>query len=210
MKIKYFVCQSIISLFFTLSAYTLWAQIPNGYYNAIEGKKDKDLKTALYQIISNNGFKVVGYSGLWDAYKDTDARPDGKVWDMYSNTSNFTFVTDQDKGSGGTIEGDKYNREHSFPQSWFEKASGDMKSDLFNVYPTDKLVNNKRGNYPYGETNGEIYKSDNGFSKLGHAPFPDIQELFSNLTINIKVISPVPIFILQHVMKMYFPNSEEK
>ena len=141
MKIKYFVCQSIITLFFTLSAYTLWAQIPNGYYDAIEGKKDKDLKTALYQIISNNGFKVVGYSGLWDAYKDTDARPDGKVWDMYSNTSNFTFVTDQDKGSGGTIEGDKYNREHSFPQSWFEKASGDMKSDLFNVYPTDKLVN---------------------------------------------------------------------
>ena len=172
MKIKYFVCQSIISLFFTLSAYTLWAQIPNGYYNAIEGKKDKDLKTALYQIISNNGFKVVGYSGLWDAYKDTDARPDGKVWDMYSNTSNFTFVTDQDKGSGGIIEGDKYNREHSFPQSWFEKASGDMKSDLFNVYPTDKLVNNKRGNYPYGETNGEIYKSDNGFSKLGACSFP--------------------------------------
>ena len=69
MKIKYFVCQSIISLFFTLSAYTLWAQIPNGYYDAIEGKKDKDLKTALYQIISNNGFKVVGYSGLWDAIK---------------------------------------------------------------------------------------------------------------------------------------------
>ena len=172
MKIKYFVCQSIISLFFTLSAYTLWAQIPNGYYDAIEGKKDKDLKTALYQIISNNGFKVVGYSGLWDAYKDTDARPDGKVWDMYSNTSNFTFVTDQDKGSGGTIEGDKYNREHSFPQSWFEKSSGDMKSDLFNVYPTDKLVNNKRGNYPYGETNGEIYKSDNGFSKLGACSFP--------------------------------------
>ena len=172
MKIKYFVCQSIISLFFTLSTYTLWAQIPNGYYDAIEGKKDKDLKTALYQIISNNGFKVVGYSGLWDAYKDTDARPDGKVWDMYSNTSNFTFVTDQDKGSGGTIEGDKYNREHSFPQSWFEKASGDMKSDLFNVYPTDKLVNNKRSNYPYGETNGEIYKSDNGFSKLGTCTFP--------------------------------------
>ena len=47
-----------------------------------------------------------------------------------------------------------------------------MKSDLFNVYPTDKLVNNKRGNYPYGETNGEIYKSDNGFSKLGACSFP--------------------------------------
>ena len=48
-----------------------------------------------------------------------------------------------------------------------------MKSDLFNVYPTDKLVNNKRSNYPYGETNGEIYKSDNGFSKLGTCTFPE-------------------------------------
>ena len=47
-----------------------------------------------------------------------------------------------------------------------------MKSDLFNVYPTDKLVNNKRSKYPYGETNGEIYKSDNGFSKLGTCTFP--------------------------------------
>ena len=44
----------------------------------------------------------------------------------------------------------------------------------------------------------------------GHAPFPNIRELFSNLTTNIKEISPVPIFILQHVMKMYFPGSEEK
>ena len=110
---------------------------------------------------------------MWDAYKDTDARPDGKVWDMYSNTSNFTFVTDQDKGSGGTIEGDKYNQEHSFPQSWFEKASGDMKSDLFNVYPTDKLVNNKqviiRMEKPMAKFINPIMVSAN----WGHAPFPE-------------------------------------
>lgn len=170
MKITHSICRNII-LLFALFTYTLWAQIPNGYYNAIEGKKDKELKTALYRIISGNGFRTVGYSGLWNAYSDTDARPDGKVWDMYSNTTSFTFGTDQDKGSGGSTEGDKYNREHSFPQSWFESASGDMKSDLFNVYPTDKLVNNKRSNYPYGETNGEDYKSNNSFSKLGSCTF---------------------------------------
>ena len=35
------------------------------------------------------------------------------------------------------------------------------------MYPTDKLVNNKRGNNPFGETNGESFKSANEFSKLG-------------------------------------------
>ena len=160
---------SALLLFFI--SVQLWGQIPADYYNGIEGKKDKELKTALYKIVTGSGFNVVGYNNLWNAYKSTDKRSDGKVWDMYSATSNFTFDVDKDGGSGGTTEGDKYNREHSFPQSWFENATGVMKSDLFNAYPTDKLVNNKRSNYPYGETNGNSYKSNNGFSKLGSCTF---------------------------------------
>ena len=35
------------------------------------------------------------------------------------------------------------------------------------MYPTDGYVNNKRANYPFGETNGNSYKSHNSFSKLG-------------------------------------------
>ncbi len=42
-----------------------------------------------------------------------------------------------------------------------------MYTDLFHLYPTDGYVNNQRGNYPFGETNGEKYKSNGGFSKLG-------------------------------------------
>ena len=42
-----------------------------------------------------------------------------------------------------------------------------MYTDLHHMYPTDKVVNNKRSNYPFGETNGESYKSANDFSKLG-------------------------------------------
>ena len=87
---------------------------------------------------------------------------------MYSSISDFTFgAPDQDSGSGGSTEGDKYNREHSFPREWFGGAVAPMNTDLFHVYPTDKLVNNKRSSLPYGENNGENYKSNGGFSKIG-------------------------------------------
>lgn len=94
----------------------------------------------------------------------TDVREDGRVWDMYSSSSDFIFIDDQ----CGTYkkEEDCYNREHSFPKSWFNDDYP-MYTDLFHLYPTDGYVNNQRGNYPFGETNGEKYKSNGGFSKLG-------------------------------------------
>lgn len=42
-----------------------------------------------------------------------------------------------------------------------------MFTDLFHLYPTDGYVNNRRSNYPFGETKGETYTSANNFSKLG-------------------------------------------
>jgi len=147
-----------------------FAQGPNNsgtYYAAADGKKGAELKTALCAIITEN-HQSLTYNSLWGHFETTDKRADGKVWDMYSSKSNFTFVTDQDGGSGGTTEGDKFNREHSFPNSWFGGVKTSiMYSDLFHLYPTDKLVNNKRGNNPFGENNGESYKSYEGFSKLG-------------------------------------------
>ena len=151
----------------------LWAQGPNNsgtYYQAADGKKGAALKTALGEIIYNRTER--SYGDLWTDFQTTDARPDGKVWDMYSGISNFTFGTDQDRGSGGTKEGQYYNREHSFPNSWFGGKVQPMYTDLFHMYPTDKLVNNKRSNYPFGETNGETYKSENNFSKLGKCTYP--------------------------------------
>ena len=151
-----------------------WAQGPNGsntYYQNADGKKGAALKTALCGIIYNHTER--SYGDLWTDFKSTDAREDGKVWDMYSGTSNFTFENDQDKGSGGTVEGDKFNREHSFPNSWFGgNKNTPMYTDLHHMYPTDKLVNNKRGNNPFGETNGESYTSNEGFSKLGQCTYP--------------------------------------
>lgn len=76
----------------------LFAQGPNGsgtYYRNANGQKGKSLKTALFKIISTH--KDIGYKGLYDCYKKTDKRADGKVWDMYSNTTNYSFYDNVDK-----------------------------------------------------------------------------------------------------------------
>lgn len=142
----------------------LFAQGPNDsgtYYKNANGQKGKSLKTALFKIISTH--KDIGYNGLYECYKKTDKRADGKVWDMYSCTTNFSF---SDNNGNYKDEGDMYNREHSVPQSWFKEASP-MKADIVHVVPTDGYVNNRRSNYPFGETSKPSYTSNNGFSKVG-------------------------------------------
>lgn len=166
---KNFVTSAILMLVCTTS----FAQGPNDsgtYYQAADGKKGAELKTALCGIIYNRTER--SYGDLWTDFQTTDKRADGKVWDMYSNATNFEFGTHQDKGSGGSTEGEFYNREHSWPNSWFGGKIQPMYTDLHHMYPTDKLVNNKRGNNPFGETNGESYKSQNNFSKLGACTYP--------------------------------------
>ena len=141
--------------------------VVNGYYKNIDlTKTGSELKTALHKLISN--FTDIGYNALWDAFRDTDAKDNGKVWDMYSNC-NYTFGTDQNKGNSGP-EGTNYNREHSIPNSWFGGKVSPMYSDLFHLYPTDSHVNGKRSNYPYGEVGTASYTSGNG-SKLGSSSF---------------------------------------
>lgn len=137
------------------------------YFAAADSEKGAALKTALFNIIHPES-QIRTYANLWTDFQLTDKREDGRVWDMYSSTTNFEWGTNQDRGSGGTKEGEFYNREHSFPNSWF----GGVKShaaytDLFHMYPTDKLVNNKRSNHPFGDVASPSWTSNEGFSKLG-------------------------------------------
>jgi len=141
---------------------------PAGYYDSASGLTGTDLQQALHDIIDNH--TVLSYTpGLWDAVRTTDKRSDGTVWDMYSdnpagaNPYNYTFGTDQ--CGNYNSEADCYNREHSFPQSWFNEGLP-MRTDLNHVFPTDGYVNGKRGSYPFGETNSATWTSMNG-SKLG-------------------------------------------
>ena len=156
---------------FTLFALNAYAQGPNDsgtYYQAADGKKGAELKTALCGIIYNRTERT--YKQLWTDFQTTDKKENGKVWDMYSNLREMTFVTDQ--AGNYKKEGDVYNREHSWPNSWFGGEVQPMYTDLHHLYPTDGYVNNKRSNFAFGETNGESYKSANDFSKLGACTYP--------------------------------------
>ena len=154
-------------LFVTTAA----AQGPNDsgtYYEAASGFSGSSLKTALHEIIADPD--VVTYKELWDCFYESDVRDDGKVWDMYSNATNYEFGTDQ--GLNYKAEGDTYNREHTLPQSWFSGASP-MYTDLTHIIPADGYVNGRRSNYPFGETDSPTYSSDNGFSNLGPSSISD-------------------------------------
>ncbi|HMB71013.1 MAG TPA: endonuclease, partial [bacterium] len=76
-----------------------------------------------------------------------------------------------DQGGVGDVEGSGYNREHSWPQSWFGGSVLPMRSDLFQLYPTDAHVNNRRGSFPYGEVDSPTWTSLNG-SRVGPCSYP--------------------------------------
>jgi endonuclease I len=165
--------KALLSIVLTLFLFVSFAQIPLHYYDAAIGLRGDSLKIALHNVIKNH--TSVSYPSLWTAYQKTDKKPNGKVWDIYSDNPGgtppyeFTFITDQ--CGGYTAEGSCYNREHSFPASWFNDQAP-MYSELFHIYPTDGWVNNKRGNLPYGEvTTPPTWTSLNG-SKLGSCSVP--------------------------------------
>lgn len=169
----------------TIIAITLWmltasfahAQIPSGYYDPAANLSGAQLKTALQKII--RGHKHLSYTpGLWDAFYTTDKKPNGTEWDIYSDipdgTANgspsyvFNFGADQCSTTPG-YEGGCYNREHTFPNSWWgggQLATDSMYTDLFHIFPADSYVNTRRNNNPYGTVSAPTWTSQNG-SKLG-------------------------------------------
>ena len=154
-----------ISVFLALGAF---AQGPNGsktYYQGADGKKGSALKTAFAGIISKH--TQLSYTpGVWDGIEKVDIRDDGFILDRYSNITNYTKVKDRAGNYSG--EGDCYNREHSFPQDWFDRKSP-MSTDLMHIIASDGKVNGNRSSLPFGETNGGKNNSANNYSKIGRS-----------------------------------------
>jgi endonuclease I len=146
---------------------------PEGYYDDAAGLTGEDLQAALHAIIDDH--TVYDYSFAWTAFYTTDDKPNGKVWDIYSDIPGgvppyeYTFGVDQ--GGVGGQEGTGYTREHSWPKSWFGGEVSPMYTDLFALYPTDAHVNGTRGIYPYGEVASPTWTSLNG-SELGPCSLP--------------------------------------
>jgi endonuclease I len=153
--------------------------LPATYYNAAAGLNCQALKTALFNIVSA-GTTTLSYTpGVWNAFGNTDITRNFEnnrdiMFDMYSNIPGanepyeYAFGTNQCGNYAG--EGDCYNREHSFPASWFNDALP-MFTDIHQLYPTDGFVNNIRGNLPYGKVATPNTTTQNG-SKRGTSASP--------------------------------------
>jgi endonuclease I len=163
----------LILTILTIVWYSVHSQPPAGYYDSTEGLTGKNLQQVLHDIIDNH--TVIPYADLYDCFRLTDVKNDSLVWDMYSDRPGGTpaylyFYGKRQECGNYNSEADCFNREHSFPKSWFNDAIP-MLSDLFHLYPTDGYVNNRRANYPFGETKNPSWTSTNG-SKTGPCSFP--------------------------------------
>ena len=157
------------------SIFSLLADMPRDYYpNSLEGKNGAELKTELHNLLKNHTRLPYGsrdYNQIactWTVFKKSDVRPNGKVWDMYSNNSyNFS------NGAGATKG---MNIEHSVPKSWWGDAYDepatpltrfkyDGSYDLHHLTPSDAAANTAKSNYPLGEVDSPLF--DNGVTKVG-------------------------------------------
>jgi len=151
------------------------------YYSDAEGKSGYTLKTALNGIISNHTSR--GYDSLWSFFSANELdfyfEKDNTILDIYSEqpTSQDPYMYTRSTDQCGTYrgEGDCYNREHSFPRSWFNGAKEPMNSDVHHIFATDGYVNSKRSSFPYGEVGSVSFRSSNnsllgsGESGLGYS-----------------------------------------
>lgn len=143
----------------------LQAEIPAGYYRSLNGKKEADLKTAIYNLVSNfvaptdpSGF-ATRYSALPTYFQQTDLYPQSKRWwDMYSNIPLYA----------PSFSG--LNREHSFPKSWWGGSTTiNAYIDLNHLYPSEMKANTAKSNYPLGTVDTrQSIKFDNGCCKVGY------------------------------------------
>jgi endonuclease I len=170
--------KKLLGLFLTCLSFTGIAQ-PAGYYDPAAGLTGQALRAALATIIRPH--TELNYTpGVWAAYNTTDRKPNGKVWDIYSDIPGgtppyeYTYSADQCGSSSSSAENSCYNREHTWPQSKFSFPGADgapAGTDVFHIYPSDYWVNNQRGNYPYGKVTSPSQTFMNG-SKLGSNTYP--------------------------------------
>lgn len=152
---------SLAFLASVMPALPMLAQIPEGYYSSLKGKKGAELKTAIHDIIKNA--KVLSYGSgnrkTWWGFWTTDRDERGFFIDRYSSESEWVKSTSQGAAGAGM------NIEHSFPKSWWGGAKNQAYEDLYNLMPCKSKINNTKSNYPMGK----VVSGDkgNGWTKVG-------------------------------------------
>ena len=145
------------------------ASSADDYYSSIDSSaRDDELLSQLKTLINNH--HVLSYDEVWDAFAtidDNDSTDCPATDDIKGLYSMYCWTRSEQCGSFHQ-EGDCYNREHSWPKSWwggFENGKN-AQTDLFHLYPTDGYVNERRGSLALGKVTSADYESSNG-CKMG-------------------------------------------
>ena len=143
----------LVTTFLCVFSSAMAEEMPEGYYNTIEGTKDGTLKGTLKLIIRNH--TVIPYGSgaenTWGAFYYTDQDENGYCMDMYCDTwQKFTSI-------GAVVSG--CNIEHSFANSWWGGSKADQYKDLYLLNPSNSTANSARSNYPLGVPQKEIKTS---------------------------------------------------
>lgn len=175
MKIRYLLFCSI----FPLCVLETNAQVPAGYYQDAANASGYHLKSILNRIVSKGSISW-NYGDLPAFYELTDRdlyyENDSSLLDIYSEHPNGPdpynyWYSNNSLISGASAEGEGWNREHIYSQSFFN-SNYPMYSDLHFVVPADARVNQQRSNFPFGIVgNAPTFTSMNG-TKRGPANMP--------------------------------------
>ncbi|MBQ7495229.1 MAG: endonuclease [Bacteroidaceae bacterium] len=123
------------------------------YYSRANGRKQAELKTAMYQIIGSP--KVLDYGALWSGFYETDRMANNQVIDRYSNEVRYFSGKSNTAVTG-------MNKEHGIANSWWGKTKNATYSDLHHLMPSDIQANSDKSNFGMGvvtsvrKTNGSI------------------------------------------------------
>ena len=152
---------SLAFLVSVMPALPMLAQIPEGYYSSLKGKKGAELKSAIHDLIKKANVLSYGSGNgsTWWGFWSTDRDERGYFIDRYSSESEWVKSTSQGAVGAGM------NIEHSFPKSWWGGAKVQAYEDLYNLMPCKSRINSTKSNYPMGK----VVSGDkgNGWTKVG-------------------------------------------
>lgn len=147
------------------------------YYARAQGKTGEDLFEALSVIITDN-YRSLGYGTakgyIYAVAENAPVEANGKpgLFAAYSNVfvpgtgaDGNQYREQGDANKDGT-PGDFINCEHTWPQSFFNKAEP-QRSDMHHLFPTFSKPNGMRGHLPFGTSKeGQVVYSTANGSKL--------------------------------------------
>ncbi|MBL1278784.1 MAG: endonuclease [Fluviicola sp.] len=159
------------------------------FANITPGINCGPLKTELHDLIVTQTDRIRYTSSqydVWDALLHTDTRLNDAgtatiVWDMFTDipagTGEFEYdhCTNRDQGSCPGGEGNCYNREHTFPRSWWgggTTLSDTINTDMHHLYASDRSLNSSKSNYPPGMVLIPSRTGSNGWLMGANASYP--------------------------------------